>query len=426
MKLVHDWYMVQAGAIDPRARKMVFDDELMGQLIRFVSSHEIGHTLGLRHNFGASSTVPVEKLRDKAWVEENGHTPSIMDYARFNYVAQPEDHISEKGIFPRIGPYDKWAIEWGYKLMPDVTDPDEEKRLLLKSTTQRLERDKRLWFGHETSFFSPESNDPRSQSEDLGDDPVKASEYGIMNLKRVMEGLPEWSKQEDDFDDNLKEMYKAVETEYLQFMAHVGNYLGSRYIESKTDLQEGPVYSPVPRRRQKEVVGYYSRQVFHTPTWLVNPVMVERIGIKPVEELKKVQGTAVGNCINSYVMLNIISLAQTAKDPYTLPEYLKDVEQGIWSELDTHAAIDVYRRNLQKIYIDKLIGVIKPPEQMRTAGGSSTSPADDSDISSYVKIDLAALKSRIKAALPGMQDQMTRYHLMDLESRITKALSGKS
>jgi hypothetical protein len=120
MSLVHNWYFVQAAAVDPRARKMQFDDELMGQLIRFVSSHEVGHTLGLRHNFGSSSTVPVEKLRDKAWVEANGHTPSIMDYARFNYVAQPEDSISEKGLFPRIGEYDKWAIEWGYRWFPDI------------------------------------------------------------------------------------------------------------------------------------------------------------------------------------------------------------------------------------------------------------------------------------------------------------------
>jgi len=115
MTLIQKWYIIQAGAIDPKAHQPELDDELMGQLIRFVSSNEVGHTLGLEHNFGASSTVPVEKLCDKAWVEANGHTPPIMDYARFNYVAQPEDHIGEKGIFPRIGEYDKWAIEWGYK-----------------------------------------------------------------------------------------------------------------------------------------------------------------------------------------------------------------------------------------------------------------------------------------------------------------------
>jgi hypothetical protein len=419
MKLVHDWYMVQAGAIDPKARKMKFDDELMGQLIRFVSSHEIGHTLGLRHNFGASSTTPVEKLRDKAWVEANGHTPSIMDYARFNYVAQPEDNISEKGIFPRIGVYDKWAIEWGYKLMPEVSSPEAEQKILLASTTKRLEADRRLWFGHETSFFSIDRNDPRSQSEDLGDDPVKASDYGIMNLKRVMKGLPEWTKEEDDFQENLQGMYKAVENEYMQFMVHVGNFIGSRYINDKTDMQAGAVFVPVPRKLQKAAIDYYSRQIFHTPKWLLDSIIVEKTGLKPLDEMKRIQETAVLNCINSYVLLNIVSYAESAKDPYTLSEYLKDVEQGIWGELDTHSTIDIYRRNLQKIYADKLGSLIKP----NARGGDS--PADESDVSSYVKADLAALKSRIQKALPLMQDQMTRYHLMDLVTRINKTLSNK-
>ena len=158
MQLIHDWYMVQTSAVDPRARKMTYDDELMGQLIRFVSSHEVGHTLGLRHNFGSSSTVPVENLRNKAWVEANGHTPSIMDYARFNYVAQPEDNISQIGLFPRIGDYDKWAIEWGYKQFPQYKDAEAEKGHLNGWVIDRL-KDHRLWFGTEIN-----PDDPRSQS----------------------------------------------------------------------------------------------------------------------------------------------------------------------------------------------------------------------------------------------------------------------
>ena len=136
--------MVQTAAVDPASRKMVLDDELMGQLIRFVSSHEVGHTLGLRHNFGSSSTVPVEKLRDKAWVEANGHTPSIMDYARFNYVAQPEDKIEQKGLFPRIGDYDKWAIKWGYRLYPYIIKENAEKEKLNKWTIEKM-KNPRLW-----------------------------------------------------------------------------------------------------------------------------------------------------------------------------------------------------------------------------------------------------------------------------------------
>jgi hypothetical protein len=170
MKLVHDWYMIQTGAVDPRARKMKFDDELMGSLIRFVSSHEVGHTLGLRHNMGSSSTTPVEKLRDKAWVEANGHTASIMDYARFNYVAQPEDNISPVGLYPRIGEYDKWAIQWGYSPISGTRDEEEDKKVLNKWILDSLGSNPRLWFGGEGQNF-----DPRAQTEDLGDNSVKAS-----------------------------------------------------------------------------------------------------------------------------------------------------------------------------------------------------------------------------------------------------------
>ncbi len=189
MKLVHDWYMIQAAAVDPKARKMEFDDELMGQLIRFVSSHEVGHTLGLRHNMGSSSRTPVEKLRNKAWVEAHGHTASIMDYARFNYVAQPEDNINESGLFPRIGEYDMWAIQWGYKAS-FAKDEKEDKMIVNQWVIDSLKSNPRLWFGTETNPF-----DPRSQTEDLGDNSMKASEYGIMNMKRIIVKLPDWTKK---------------------------------------------------------------------------------------------------------------------------------------------------------------------------------------------------------------------------------------
>jgi len=423
MKMLHDWYMVQAGAIDPKARKMTFDDELMGQLIRFVSSHEIGHTLGLEHNFGASAATPVEKLRDKAWVEENGHTVSIMDYARFNYVAQPEDHISEKGIFPRIGVYDKWAIEWGYKLLPDVTDPAAEQKILLKSTSTRLESDPRLWFGGDGII-----GDPRSQSEDLSDNPVRASDYGIKNLKRVMKGLPEWTKEENDFQENLQHMYKAVEAEYMNFNGHVLKVISGMYLNNKTDLQKGAVFTPVSRESQKGAVDYLSRQVFQTPKWLLDPVMIDRIGLSPLNETKKIQEQVMSRCVSAAVLLNIIACSQVSKDPYGLPEYLKDIEHGIWGELDTHGAIDIYRRNLQKIYLDKLTIVIKPNAAGEARQGAFLiiePSVDESDVASYIKIDLAELKKRIQKALPVMHDRMTRYHLMDLTKRINKILSDK-
>src|SRR3954452_9776356 len=210
MKLVHDWYMIQTAAVDPKARKMKFDDSLMGQLIRFVSSHEVGHTLGLLHNMGNSSQTPVEKLRDKAWVEANGHTGSIMDYARFNYVAQPEDHITEQGLFPRIGDYDKWAIRWGYGYIPGDTK-EAQKAASNKLVIQTLSQNPRTYFG---TYELGNQNDPRNQSEDLGDDAMKASGYGIKNLKVILKNLPEWTKDDVDQNENINEMYTQLVTQF--------------------------------------------------------------------------------------------------------------------------------------------------------------------------------------------------------------------
>ena len=200
MDVLHKWYFIQAGAIDPRARKPQFDDALMGQLIRFVSSHEVGHTLGLMHNWGASSTVPVENLRNKAWVDAHGHTPSIMDYARFNYVAQPEDGIDEKGIFPRIGDYDKWAIRWGYRWLPSSVSAAAEKDTLNSWIVRQLASGPQYFYGAQLSPLDPmnvraANPDPRDQNEDLGDDAMRAGEYGIRNLKRIEPHLLEWTHE---------------------------------------------------------------------------------------------------------------------------------------------------------------------------------------------------------------------------------------
>jgi hypothetical protein len=241
MNLVRDWYFIQTAAVDPQARTMNFSDELMGQLIRFVSSHEVGHTLGLRHNWGSSSTVPVENLRNKAWVEANGHTPSIMDYARFNYIAQPEDNITEKGLFPRIGDYDKWAIEWGYRWMPQAKTPEEEVPILNKMTMEKL-KDKRYWFGTES-----DPDDPRGQNEDLGDNAAKASAYGIMNLKRILVKLPEWTKEANKDYSSLGEMYGQLTSQFGRYMGHVAKTIGGIYTTPKMTEEPGVVVEFVPK-----------------------------------------------------------------------------------------------------------------------------------------------------------------------------------
>ncbi len=422
MKLVHDWYMVQAAAVDPKARKMEFDDELMGQLIRFVSSHEVGHTLGLRHNMGSSSRTPVELLRNKAWVEAHGHTASIMDYARFNYVAQPEDNISEVGLFPRIGDYDKWAIEWGYKASFATTDK-EDKKIVNKWATDSLKANPRLWFGTESNPF-----DPRSQTEDLGDNSMKASEYGIKNLKRIIVQLPEWTKEEADKYENLRDMYGALLGQYSRYMNHVLKNVGGVFESPKSVEQTGEdVYQPAPIATQKEAIAFLNKQLFETPKWLLNKDILNKIS-NPVssEMLGNVQASVINNLL-SPGRLNRMSVSSNRfgdKNTYTLPAMLDDVKKGVWSELASKKAIDGFRRNLQKAYVEALINILNP-NAAPPMGNQPPINTRNTDVMSVARAQLVALKAEISAAIPGTGDKMSKYHLQDLAFRITKALDPR-
>lgn len=421
MSLVHDWYMIQAGAIDPRARKMVFDDSLMGKLIRFVSSHEIGHTLGLRHNMGSSSQTPVEKLRDKAWVEANGHTVSIMDYARFNYVAQPEDHIGEAGIFPRIGAYDKWAIQWGYAPIPDTKNEEEDKKVLNKLIVDSLRADPRLWFGGEGGV-----GDPRSQAEDLGDDAVKASDYGIMNLKRDILHLPEWTTQEGDLYTNLERLYTGIQNQYMRYMTHVAKNIGGAYLSIKSVEEKGVVFQPVGKPVLQKVVGFYDRQLFQPPLWLYSDTIMSLLGIRMLDNLGTIQGRVLHRIVNAAALLQVTEMANISRDPYTLDEYLTDMEKAIWREVYQKVNIDIYRRNLQKKYLECLGDVLNPPEPRAAGGFMIIEPGTAaSDVQSVVRGHLASLNTTVTAALLLVKDKMTRYHLQDVQYRITKMLDPK-
>ncbi len=425
MKLLHDWYMIQAAAVDPKARKMEFDDELMGQLIRFVSSHEVGHTLGLRHNMGSSSRTPVEKLRDKAWVEANGHTASIMDYARFNYVAQPEDNISEVGLFPRIGDYDKWAIQWGYKTSY-ATDAKEDKKILNTWVVDSLKANPRLWFGTESNPF-----DPRSQTEDLGDNAMKASEYGIKNLQRIIVKLPEWTYEAADKYDNLRDMYSALIGQYNRYMYHVVKNVGGVYETPKSIEQTNEdVYEPTPKAIQQEAIVFLHKQLFETPQWLLNKDILNKIN-NPVssETISNIQVNVL-NSLLSGARLNrlAVSSGRYGTNTYALDVMMDDVKKGIWSELATKKPIDVYRRNLQKAYVEALINLINytPPSTPLTGFAALMNVnIKNTDVTSVARAQLVALKTQVDAATPGTSDKMSKYHLQDVSYRIKKALDPK-
>jgi len=427
MKLVRDWYMIQTAAVDPRARKMQFSDELMGDLIRFVSSHEVGHTLGLRHNYGSSSTVPVEKLRDKGFLEKNGHTPSIMDYARFNYVAQPEDNISKTGLYPRIGDYDLWAIEWGYKLMPEAKTPQAEVPALNKITMEKL-KNKRLWFGTETN-----PDDPRSQSEDLGDNAMVASTYGIKNLKVVAKNLPAWTRTANEDYTDLQGIYTQLTSQFNRYMGHVSKNIGGILETPKTVEQSGTVYERNPASKQKEAMKFLAEQLFTTPTWIIDQNILNNTGDDPLEMINKVQSPTLNRLVSNTTLAKLISAeAADGNAAYKITDFFTDMDAAVFSELKSNKEIDLYRRNLQKAYVEKMIGLIKPADKtptsltmtlQRTSTGSSLS-AMQSDVASVVKGELKALNTSIKSAAI-QASGVSKYHLEDLSDRIEQALNPK-
>jgi hypothetical protein len=427
MKLVRDWYMIQTAAVDPRARKMQFSDELMGDLIRFVSSHEVGHTLGLRHNYGSSSTVPVEKLRDKSFLEKNGHTPSIMDYARFNYVAQPEDNISKSGLYPRIGDYDLWAIEWGYRLMPEAKTPLAEVPALNKITMEKL-KNKRLWFGTETN-----PDDPRSQSEDLGDNAMVASTYGIKNLKVIVKNLPEWTRTANEDYTDLQGIYTQLTSQFNRYMGHVSKNIGGILETPKTVEQSGTVYERNPASVQKEAMKFLSEQLFTTPTWIIDQKILNNTGDDPLEMINKVQSPTLNRLVSNTTLAKLISAeAADGNAAYKITDFFTDMENAVFTELKSNKEIDLYRRNLQKAYVEKMIGLIKPADKtpttltmtlQRTSSGSALS-AMQSDVASVVKGELRALNTSIKSAA-NQASGVSKYHLEDLADRIEQALNPK-
>ena len=397
MTLVHDWYMIQAGTLDEAARKMHYDEELMGQLIRFVSSHEVGHTLGLRHNFGASSTVPVDSLRSKSWVEKHGHTPSIMDYARFNYVAQPEDSISRKGIFPRIGDYDLWAIEWGYTPMFDAYDDESDRYELEKLIGDRLRREPRLWFGDgETNA----TNDPRCQTEDLGDDAVKASELGLLNLQREMAALPRWTFDANDPEGkNLRRMYGQIETQFLRYANHVLANIGGIYADYKTTAEPGPIYTDTPRQCQEAALAYLDRNVMNEPCWLINTEFAKRLFPDPSVRTSRIGCSLVARMLSA-------SKLQELTQTYPAADYLDDLLGRLFKETVTGHPVSLYRRGLQAQAVTTLIDV---------AGALSTA----STLRAPVLDALRTLGKKLDAARPADRD--SRAHYFALRRTINRA-----
>lgn len=410
MNLLRNWYFVQTAAINPEARSVKFRDEIMGRLIRFVAAHEVGHTLGLPHNMGSSPAYPVDSLRSVTFTKEMGTAPSIMDYARFNYVAQPED--GEVGLMPGIGPYDKWAIIYGYR--PILGAATAEAELSVLNDMVKARADNPLYrYGRQRG----NPVDPSSQTEDLGDDAVKASMYGMANLKRIVPNLVTWSAEEGKDYSALQELYGQVISQLGRYMRHVGTNVGGVYEHRKTSDEAGFVYSPVARARQRDAVRFINDQLFITPSWLIAPDILQRIESGGMmDRLRNLQVQTLNRLFDGD-RLNRLSETEAlhGSPAYRITDLFTDVQNGVWSELESRTQIDPFRRNLQRAYLDKMADLMEEEE----------AKYDQSDIKAVTRGMLDRLREDLKKSAGRQKDDISKFHLQDALARVEKILEGK-
>jgi hypothetical protein len=424
-----DWYFLQVGPLDPRAQKLPLPDDLMGRLVEFVCAHEVGHTLGFQHNMKASSLYPQEKVRDKEWVRKMGHTPSIMDYSRFNYVAQPEDGIDVADLVPTVGPYDVWATRWGYKPIADARTPDDEKSTL---DTWAREQDQTPWY----RFSTPGSagSDPGDLTEAVGDaDALKSTALGVKNLQRVARMmLTATSTRKGDPYEDLSELYGRMLGQWTLEMNHVAALVGGLESQQKNIGQDGVIYTPVARTRQAAAVAFLIENAFATPQWAIDKEILRRI--EPLGAINRVgntQRSVLGNLLSSARFARLIE--QEALDgsaAYRPADFLAAVRRGIWREIETpQTPIDAYRRQLQRSYLDLVNAKLNGPALTLPAGLPDGFPfaifASSGDEKPFYRAELRALSGSIAAALARTTDRATRVHLEGARDQIARILDPK-
>ena len=415
MTLLRNWYFVQTAAINPEAQGVAFKDEIMGRLIRFVSAHEVGHTIGLPHNMGSSVAYPVDSLRSATFTQKYGTAPSIMDYARFNYVAQPGDQ--GVALMPNIGPYDKHAVNWGYRPILDKT-AEEEKATLNQWILDKAD-DPMYRFGRQQRPVI----DPTSQTEDLGDDAVKASNYGIANLKRILPRLIEWTYQDGKNYDDLETLYDQVFNQFNRYMGHVRSNIGGVYQYNKTYEQEGAVYTHVPTNRQRNSLQFLHQQLFETPYWMLDKNIIAKIkAAGSIEKIRSMQVRTLNDILSFDRLARVIeNEALNGTNAYGLTQLMKELSSGLWEEVKKGKTPDTYRRNLQRAHIERLAYLFNEAQELsasqRRSGRITQINVGQSDIRAAARFELMSLYKLAKAKRKTAKG-IGKAHLEDIEGRI--------
>ncbi|HEX6324033.1 MAG TPA: zinc-dependent metalloprotease [Vicinamibacterales bacterium] len=408
MNLGRNWYFVQVGPLDKRAGKLPLPDDLMGKLVEYVAAHEVGHTLGFQHNMKASSTYTIQQVRDPAWVKKMGHTPTLMDYSRFNYVAQPEDNIDVEDLIPKIGPYDKWATKWGYAPIPGAKTPDQEKPTL---DTWAREQDTTPWLRFTTADAG--SSDPGNLTEAVGDaDAVEATRLGIKNLERVANMLLEATTYPGEPYDDLQELYGRMMSQWALEMNHVAAIVGAYNSQQKHGGQPGVRFELVPRAKQAAAVRFLNENAFTTPAFVIKPDLLRRMEPSgTMERIQQAQSRVLNTLLNPDRFARLVEQAAVDKgDVYQPTQFLADLRSGIWRELNGGApAVDAFRRNMQRAYLetfDARIHAASTGDEMRA----------------LLKSELRTLDRQISGVMGATRDAATRAHLQDARYQIARTL----
>lgn len=409
-------YLLETGAANEKARTLNTSEEDMGEMMQMVIAHEVGHALGFPHNMGASCAYDVENYRQPAFTKKMGISASIMDYARYNYVAQPGD--KDVRFIRQMGPYDHYAVNWGYRKIPNSFNPDSEVAILDKWIEEKA-NDRLYKFGNQGSNF-----DPSSQTEDIGNDAMKASTYALKNLKIVSENLEQWtSEQTNDFED-VKELYSELLNCWNRYVGHVATNIGGVYETYKKPSQAGDIYSTVPKIKQQEALKWLQENAFNSPTWLVNTSILKNTDYTGyVEKFRNLQVRALNKILNLETLGRLQNGLVIDKESYKPITFLQELRIGIWSELDTNQNITIYRRNLQRAYIERMEFLMN--EEFKNTSSKEFYNVSQSDLRALVRGELNSLQKNIQNK-KGLQTSIeNKYHLEDCLFRIDAILNPK-